>query len=77
MHERFGNMMDTQAIEVVTFDFKGTCVGFFVIVTLSVLHTILLRSTFDQGLIKIFQIVQKSWNGHGRVMDRWTGGWMN
>ena len=46
-------------------------------VMLSVLQTILLRSTFDQRLIKIFQIVQESWNGHERVMvdeliDRWA-----
>ena len=26
MLERLGIMMDTQAIDVVTFDFKGTCV---------------------------------------------------
>ena len=28
--------------------------------------------TFNQSLIKIFQIVQESWKGQGRVMDRWV-----
>ena len=37
-----------------------------------VLHTILVGSTFHQSLIKIFQIVQESWKGQGRVMDRWV-----
>ena len=36
-----------------------------------VLHTILVGSTFHQSLIKTFQIVQESWKGQGRVMDRW------
>ena len=39
---------------------------------LLVLHTILVGSTFQQSLIKIFQIVQESWKGQGRVMDRWV-----
>ena len=39
---------------------------------LLVLHTILVGSTFHQSLIKIFQIVQESWEGQGRVMDRWV-----
>ena len=41
-------------------------------VILLVLHTILVGSTFHQSLIKIFQIVQESWKGQGRVMDRWV-----
>ena len=39
---------------------------------LLVLHTILVGSTFHQSLIKIFQIVQESWKGQGRVMDLWV-----
>ena len=39
---------------------------------LLVLHTILLGSIFHQSLIKIFQIVQESWKGEGRVIDRWV-----
>ena len=39
---------------------------------LLVLHTILVGSTFHKSLIKIFQIVQESWKGQGRVMDRWV-----
>ena len=39
---------------------------------LLVLHTILVGSTFHQSLIKIFQIVQESWKGQGRVTDRWV-----
>ena len=39
---------------------------------LLLLHTILVGSTFHQSLIKIFQIVQESWKGQGRVMDRWV-----
>ena len=30
------------------------------------------RLTFDQSLIKLFQIVQESWKGQERVMDRWV-----
>ena len=40
------------------------------IVMLLVLHTILVGSTFHQSLIKIFQIVQDSRKGQGRVMNR-------
>ena len=36
------------------------------------LHTILVAATFHQSLIKIFQIVQESWKGQGRAMDRWV-----
>ena len=32
----------------------------------------LLGSIFHQSLIKIFQIVQESWKGEGRVIDRWV-----
>ena len=39
---------------------------------LLVLHTIFVGSTFHQSLIKIFQIVQESWKGQGRVMVRWV-----
>ena len=39
---------------------------------LLVLHTILVGSTFQQSLIKNFQIVQESWKGQGRIMDRWV-----
>ena len=38
---------------------------------LLVLHTILVGSTFHQSLINIFQIVQESWKGQVRVLDRW------
>ena len=39
---------------------------------LLVLHTILEGYTFYQSLIKLFQIVQDSWKGQGRVMYRWV-----
>ena len=41
-------------------------------VMLLVLHTIIVGSTFHQSLIKIFQIVQDSWKGQGRGMNRWV-----
>ena len=41
-------------------------------IMLLVLHTILVRSTFHQNLIKIFQKIQACWKGQGRVMDRWV-----
>ena len=39
---------------------------------LLVVHTILVGSTFQQSLIKIFQVVQDCWKGQGRAMDRWV-----
>ena len=30
------------------------------------------RINISPSLIKIFQIVQESWKGQGRVMDRWV-----
>ena len=39
-------------------------------VKLCVLHLVLLRQTFDQSLMKIFQRVQEIWIGHESVTDR-------
>ena len=46
-------------------------------VELWVLHIALLRRTFDQSLLKIFQRLKEIRNGHESVMDGQIYGWTN
>ena len=46
-------------------------------VDLWVLHIDLLRQTFDQSLMKIFQRVQEIWSGQERVTEGQTDGQMD